>query len=514
MVDFTSGTEQDSPTLRQMGIKVEVDRWDWTVGRKRDTLDITESVTSFSFGKTTRNAMGGGQVSLVPLIYVNNELQHSMDVIQTMDVVRIYEFDTLKFQGYVRRPATKAVIQSDGVPTRTNTLSITHIGGLLQEAKLGFQLIALRIQDLDAKLKGFNSRVIALVDAIASKMEDGGVLISDIISTVIDEWFTLLDAIGATTYRTYLETYIDFKTGLQPFTEQRVLPSNLAFFYDSSGEMSLWNEIQKLTEVPFNEIFFDEGQRNFFYLGSAGSVSGGLNQTTSAGSSGQNLPAQKTYLVGRQTPFDGTCRHQTTNDYFKMLPVKTIPLNWIAQIDLARSSEESYSLYLAVPMFTGFNELSLLCAGQAEVDDAMISKYLLRPLTMKLFYATMVKKGTTEQAATQKAFEDEMKGAVQTLKNWYKNNDKFLSGVIEIHVPKEASKDVYIGDKLKLKGIDAYWYVEGVTHTWQYGGALRSSLTVTRGWDYDKDQPVKLTHAIFTGAGFPSGAGNRGGGGF
>jgi hypothetical protein len=513
MIDYTSGAEQDQPTLRKMGVKVLVDRWDWITGKKRDTIDITDSVLSFTFGKTTRTAMGGGTVSLVPLIYVDKELKHVMDVFEVLDVVRVFEFDTLKFQGYIRRPGTKMSVGTDGIPTRTVTLTITHIGGLLQEAHLGFQLIALRIKDLDTKLKGFNSRIIALVNAIASKMEDGGVLISDIISTVIDEWFVLLDAIGATNYKTFLETYIDFKSGLTPFTAERVLPSSLAFFYDSSGEMSLWNEILKLCEMPFNEIFFDEGQRNFFYLGSAGASTGGINQqgTSVSAGLGGNLPAQKTYLIGRQTPFDGTYRYGTEQDYFKQLPVKTIPLNWINQIDLAKSSEESYSLYLAVPMYSGFNELSLLCAGQAEIDDAMISKYLLRPLTMKLFYATMAKKDATAPAATQKSFDDEMKGAVKSLKNWFQHNDKFLSGVIDIHVPKDPLKDIYIGDKIKLNGIDAYWYVEGLTHSWQYGGALRSSLTVTRGWDYDKDQPIKLTHAIFTGAGFPSKTNKRGG---
>ena len=68
------------------------------------------------------------------------------------------------------------------------------------------------------------------------------------------------------------------------------------------------------------------------------------------------------------------------------------------------------------------------------------------------------------------------------LKNWYTNNDRFVSGVITYMVPSDASKDPRIGDKVEIEGIDAYFYAEGLSHQWNYQGKLAASASVTRGW--------------------------------
>ena len=498
MIDFTSGNPQDAATLRSVtyskdgkkDIKIEIDQWNWDTATYV-TYDITESVTAFSFSKTLSTPMGGGTLSMVPLLYLDGELKHVMDAFNNMDVIRITEFDVLKFQGYIRRIATKMSIASDGKPTRVATITMTHIGGLLQEAHLGFEVIAPRIKELDEKLNGYAAELGRMINAITSKLDTTGITITAIIKEIVDRWFILLAAFDSTKmYETYLKTYIDFEKGLASFSATKIQPSELSFFYGNDQQMALWAEISKLSETPFNEIFFDEGDGRVFWY---------------SGASENKLIGKKTFLLGRQTPFDGTVRQGgDVQDFFKSIPKKEVKLKYITQFDLNKTSEESYSLYMAIPSYASLNEVQCLSVGAAEVDDAILKKYLLRTLQMKLFYRNIAQ--TTSTGATPEAnkLSDEMKNAATTLKNWFANNDKFLSGVITVLVPSELTDDIYVGDAIKIEQVAGYFYVEGVTHNWVYGGALTSNLTVVRGYDYDNGKPIQLNHVIFTAASFPS----------
>ena len=50
-----------------------------------------------------------------------------------------------------------------------------------------------------------------------------------------------------------------------------------------------------------------------------------------------------------------------------------------------------------------------------------------------------------------------------------------------MEVPKDENLDPRIGDKISWDGIsDSYFYVEGVAHSWSYGGELTSALRIIR----------------------------------
>jgi len=488
MTDFTSGKPSDAPVIRQMDVSVSVDIWDWDIGSLLQTIDITQSVLSFTWTKTMRTAMGGCTMSLTPVMLNSVGIpMHVFDMLHVMDVIKIKEFGVTKFQGYIRRIATNGSMGSDGKPQRTVVLTLTHIGGLLEEAQLGYQILALRIKELDSKLSGYMGAAAAMATAIANKMQGGGVLIKDIVSVLMTEWFKLLDALGATTYKKYLNTYLDLTTALDAFTGTRVLPSDVTFFYGSVENQNVWREIKKLAEAPFNEFYFDEGSHSVYVEGEDVA-----------------LPKDKTCLVGRPTPFNGSIRSGAREDYFDNMDGKVIPLRYLTRYDFNVSTEQCYSVYLAVPEYSDFTEYSLFCMGSALVDDANLNKFLLRPMTMRIFYATVAQRTSAKVVSNVNDFVTEMTNAAQTLKNWYEKNVEYISGSISFMVPSSADDDVYLGDKVSMEGLDGSFYAEGVSHSWFYGGALTSSLSVTRGWDYSKKGPITFTDKIFTAGSFPT----------
>lgn len=489
--NFKSNQPADTPVIRSMKGKIEVivDIWDWQAGKIKNELDITQSALSYAFSKTLRTPMNGCTISLTPVIFdVNGNPAHALDVISVMDVVRIKEFGITKFQGYIRRVATNASMGADGRPQRQVVVTATHIGGLLQEAQLGYQILGANLKKIEEKYGSFFDAAGNIPKKIADKSENGGVLIKDIVDILIEEWFNLLDTMEATKYKTFLNHYIDFQVGMQGFSMERVNPTDMTFFYGSIDRQSFWTEIQKLAEVPFNEFFFDEGGHKICIEGKT-----------------VNLTENKTCFIGRPTPFNGSVRGGTEHAYFTELPQKEIKLKYLTRYDLAKSSEESYSVYLARPTYTDFTDYTLYVMGDVLIDDAAMNKYLLRPLTMNIFYATVAKKSTTG-AYDVKEPKEEMQNCVQTLKNWYENNDKFLSGNISMMVPEKAEEDIYVGDKVAIEGLSAEFYVEGVSHTWTYGGPLSSSLSVSRGYNYSGgNTTIELKDKIFTAGKFPLG---------
>jgi hypothetical protein len=486
---LTNETPMDKATIRQPKIKVVIDRWDWTTGAKKDAdgIDITKSVTSYAFTKTTKTPMGGCQLTVVPLFTdpLTKTLKHVLDVFDPMDVVKIYEFDTLKFQGYIRNIGANGSIGGDGKPSRSAVIVATHIGGLLYEGQLGLQIFATRMAELKSTFSSYQGAMIAFMKAVADELKTPNANIGTLTKLVIDQWFVLLDKLsagGVSMYRTYLNTYIDYATILtnSEFGSQYVTPKDASFFYGSMDNMTLWNEIIKLSEPPFNEFWFDEGQRSVWLSSSA-----------------VDMPDQKTYLVGRPTPFDGTVSDSGTGTAFTdMTDVVTIPLGYNIRFDFNKSMEDSYSFYLSLPIYTGFNEIELMAHGDSILDDDKFNKYLLRPLRVQKFYTSVADKQSTKADSQASNIVQECKNVNQTMQNWFTNNDKFLSGNISMMVPSDSTLDAHIGQKLQVTGIDGYFYVEGISHRWQYGGPLMADISASRG--YGKDAPIELDHAIFT----------------
>src|SRR5690606_18571259 len=61
--------------------------------------------------------------------------------------------------------------------------------------------------------------------------------------------------------------------------------------------------------------------------------------------------------------------------------------------------------------------------------------------------------------------------------HWYQHNLEYLSGTIEMR----GAPEIRVGYRLDLADRNMSFYVEGVSHSWSYGGEMSTTLQVTRG---------------------------------
>lgn len=467
-----SGLRQPPETaiIRRPSIKIVVERWDWTKGFI-DTIDITEAVMSYKFQKTIKSPSGGATLQLLP----QNMYRHYLDDIAVMDVVKIFEFDTLKFQGYIRRIGASGYIDQQGKPHRSASLQCTSMGGYLIESVLSVDMSTFR-NNLD-----FQESAEELANAIAKAGQDA-ISYNALVNKLIDVWFDFIDSQTSGLYTEYFERYVNFTEAMTK-SDSPGYPREMFLFYGSDDDVTLWSIIEKLAEVPLNEFFFDEGPRTVH-----------INGTD------QELQNPITYLIGRQTPFDGSIGSTgAVENRFQVMSAVVIPQPYLIKFDFNKSMNEVYSVYLTAPSVYDMSKLELLAEGREEIDQVRMDKYLYRLCNKPLYYVTLVDHGEGEGARAElhgkqvKLF-DRAKAVSTTLKNWYEHNDEYLSGTIDFMVP--SSDDPRIGDKIGIEGIDGHFYAEGISHSWNYQGPLQAQATVTRGWRTGTG-PMELKNRIF-----------------
>jgi hypothetical protein len=294
---------------------------------------------------------------------------------------------------------------------------------------------------------------------ILNAMQDG-LSYSEMMGVLVDSFTGFISGIGAKSFTSYLNQYLDTKTGISGSTTP-LIPRTFELFTGTEQTLTFWQLAEQIVQKPFSELWIDNGSRKV-------SIDG----------KNVALP-EKSCFVLRDTPFNDTVGGFSSSA-FTDLPEIYVDEDHLLQFDLSKGMDEVYTVYsVKEPAFL-LSDVARLLLGQFEVDTDLINKYLFKPMVTELFYTRME---TTEGDDVELIPSDSQRVAsdyAQTLNNWFKNNDQFLSGAITHMVPSENEDDPKIGDKLRVYGIDGNFYVEGVSHTWTYQGALRSSLTVTR----------------------------------
>ena len=467
IVDYPIGIPDHLPIIRKPNIRVELDKWDFD-NSKFETINFTNYVGGYQFAKTIRNPSSSASIYILPQFAD----AHILEIVDPMDVIKIYESNVLKFQGFVRKVGFKGSIDADGKPQRMCTIAAFGFGAYLQMSKIGVNLAIFK-KDTPVYTSGLK-----LAEDI-QKAVDVGLTFRRMIELLTDSWFDYVKSLTSGEFQNkYISTYVNFLDGVS--TEQTAgFPKELYLFLGDEVEITLWGIIQKLSEVPLNEFFFDEGPRDIYISGAK-----------------VNLNDPKTYLIGRPTPFDGSVVNRSmVQNRFTLMKEKIIPRNHLVSIDLNKSMEESYSVYICAPGLFDYSDLELIASGFASLDEARLNKYLYVPCKQDLYYIR--KHGVTKTEIEQKkqAIEDRQVETTATLRNWFENNDKYLSGQIAMMVPNDPTLDIRLGDKVKLEEIDGNFYAETVSHKWQYMKGLITEIGVTRGWD--RNRPIQVKDRLF-----------------
>ncbi len=456
-------------------------------------IDLTNSVLSYQWSKTIKAPGSQCTISIIP----QRSDINIMDDLNPMDVIQIYEFGALKYTGYIRTIKFSGQITegTPGRPLRVGSIIVSGFGELIATASLGINL-----GNFKKNFQQFFASAQELAVALNKVTMDSTSTYADFITTAYVSWTTLIQNIGASDFAAYLGSFVDIGSSLDNELSPS-FPRSVYLWTGTESSITFWQALFPALQFPFNEMWFDNGPRTLY-----------LNSGTQSNVQLQGYGT--TYGVFRATPFDGTVHNGTSSDLFKSLPVKVIPKSSTLRFDFTKTSDESYTVYNCVTPVMSLNTQTRAALGLLEADPVNLNKYLLRMMTSQLYFSRQTSTGQQNTVAKT----DPQAGAIegvggdlnQTLLNWYTNNDRYLSGGIVFNVPKDATQDVYIGERVQLEGIEGDFYAEGVAHQWTMLGPLLSTLSVTRGWNETNGSPITTTDAIFR-SGIPTEEARTGG---
>lgn len=396
--------------------------------------------STFSFGTTLR-------------IDSNNKTWY--DKIRKMDLVFISEFGEKRFCGVIKDKRYSAAIGSDGKPQRSISFSGVSVGALLSSFPL---VLDQYLYESTTTAKAASTKLIGI---LATLQKSENIQVSNILKEIYKAYFELAQSIGG------LGTSQGIKGVIDEFV---VLDSNLSsdvvarypmsFSLYQVGENSIWDIISQFVTPPINELF------------------------------GMWNPGRDKYeIIFRQAPFE--------NYDWKKLKSNLIPPEIITKYDLGSSDSEVFTFYMGLLPGSGISRNKAMVydsgAGRIpQIDKEKWKKYGYKPLIVDFRYFDRSKESTFGAANLMSELSIMMK-------KWFGHNDEFLSGTINIMTIGEGlypnARDPRIGEKAQF--LEGEFYIEGTSHSWSMGGAMNTTLKVTRGYGYNMNgSPNKFIDAI------------------
>ena len=201
----------------------------------------------------------------------------------------------------------------------------------------------------------------------------------------------------------------------------------------------------------------------------------------------------KMKIVIRQVPF----RDEGAADVYQNSKGKSV--NWngvfnrdlrsneVKAIDLTVSDKEVYTVFFSY--LNGYpienDKLMKLIALEDEkgnpmltFDDKKYQTYGYRPLIATFNGYDKSKK------ANDKNTEDNLAKINKNMREWFGNLDRMMSGSITLAMTYNDDRPIMPGEVIGFLG--GQFYVEGISHSWNYGQGGDINLSVSRGGDYDK----------------------------
>jgi len=257
------------------------------------------------------------------------------------------------------------------------------------------------------------------------------------------------------------------------------LPARKAFnpnFMQPQG--TLWSLAQQFSDPMFTEFYVDM-------------LPGGIHISPRI-EAGDSLPPRDMVMtvVLRDKPFpvvdpevlDGLGYEPKWKD----IPVLTIPRQQIVSSDLGRSGIERFNAFFVATVLhqelMGAEALNIIAPLYDPVD---IRRHGMRRMDMS---SNQVPDETSLEFARMAGYQRRI------LRDWYCLNPYMLNGSINLGIGRP---DVRIGCRVRVPATqdekkavienEESYYVEQVSHSWNFGTSVKTSLGVTRGWRGDDD---------------------------
>jgi hypothetical protein len=391
-----------------------------------DYKAFSDAMLSYTYTESRKNVDSPFTLTLTPEEDDNGLTW--LDKIATFDLVYIEEFGVVRYCGIVHRVRYSSRM-GEG-PERTIMVEGNGFGELLKifqlvmDVKLFINTPA-EIEDLLAKSEFITKADTSLKGAIDFYYNN--------FKKILSERDNKQSALGL-----LLDEKADFKIGENCDT---LLPICQSMY--QMGETTLWGILRKIVPDPMYELFGN-----------------------------WDVEKQKYIITARQNPFNG-------DDWSNLPSCKINPVTLTAYNVGYDDSEVSTVYYGIAPSFGYTNNMVLTVdeiRNGLDVDDIRWKKYGYRPMFVELSF---LKRDEIESNAIKNSL-----GKIgKLLKDWYSNNDRFLSGVISaISYEDKDAKYPSIGCRLEFLGGE--FYIDEIQRRWNYGTSPTSEIKVIRGGVY------------------------------
>lgn len=194
---------------------------------------------------------------------------------------------------------------------------------------------------------------------------------------------------------------------------------------------------------------------------------------------GSPLPVQDSFMtvVIRDKPFPTTADPEGYLGWWDKVPIITVPRQQIVSSDLGRSGYERFNTFFLGSMLLqeGLGEYALTAMAPL-VNPDEIKRHGMRRMDVQSSMSPKLEEGKT--------FGDLADVQRRIIRDWYALNPYYISGTINLGMGRP---DVKIGCRLRVPGAasedeDESYYIEQVSHQFQFPKGTRTSIGVTRGW--------------------------------
>lgn len=402
---------------------------------KVSAAEMLSAVQSVQFTLSVNDISGSFSITLFPEAG-NKSL---FDLISVMDVVEIKEAGKPVFTGIVKRKNYVAQANDSG-GLRRISISGTAITGLVSQFYVNLDTSAMAITD---QIVNDVSIAKDLTLQMAAKSNIG---VNEVVKTIWEYFIKIASQNGTPEIADYIKTLLGD-------TEKFFVFDDSKFFY------------------PLGCIFKGQQTQDFFSVVDGVIPSPVFEKFAVMGSDG------KMKIKIRQVPFDAD--KWSAQKYPKMVESKVIK-----GLSLAMSDNEVYTVFYAYLNNSPLDEQkSLILSTMEKKKDSVLvdsKKYLVYGYKPMIAHFIGYNNADGKKDSDSQSAMAEMS---KKLKEWYENLPDMLSGTITLAMTDFDEKPIMPGDVVEF--LSGEFYVEGVTHSWNYGAGGDISLTVSRGGKYE-----------------------------
>lgn len=414
---------------------------DQDTGKEVIKFNINEckNLLSYQFSLSVNDITGSFSITLFPDWNTTTGYKSLCDILQKLQIVEIYEGDKKPaFTGIIRRKKYVGQTSDDG-GVRRLVISGTGVTGLVSQFYINCDVKA---QALTGQYIANEAVRKALTLNLADKKK-----IKDVIKAIWDQFLEISKQNGTPKIAEYINKFMG------------------GDFFDVE-ELDL--------KYPLGCVFMGEQTQDFY------SLIDGI------------IPApyyEKFAYVDTDGKMKIKIRKCQFSDKWTSLPITELQANEVKNFDLCESDDEVYTAFYAYLNGYPIDEQKtlILSTMNNKIDPTLIissKKYQVygyRPLIVH-FLGYSPKDGEQDS-------DTSLQDVTEEIKEWFENLPDMYSGNINLAMTYEKSS-IQPGERVAYLGGE--FYVEGVSHSWNYIGGGEINLSVSRGGVYSSGKFSKF----------------------